>query len=242
AVRAVIEQVAAQGYGVVGGGLPLGNTRLPSSLEAILRSHALVHSAEGELFRQVLVSASEAAELAVTGVPARELYAQAAARLHLREAELKRPLTDLGAAVGAPWGQGQKGAPLSARLVLPGRLPCPRPLPHPAHNRVQSEDWVLHFLTGELSEIIHFQLGAVLVSARAREAYKRLPLVSRRARLHGPAEPSRRRAHRGGPRLPWRGGGRWAPCAGPTGRHQLARRPSGPATTCVCPWARWRPP
>ncbi|HJZ86595.1 MAG TPA: hypothetical protein VKN99_15550 [Polyangia bacterium] len=121
AVRALIEQLAAQGYRVVASGLPLGNTRLPSSLEAILRSHALVHSAEGELFRQVLVSASEAAELAVTGVPARQLYAQAAARLHLGEAELKRRLTDLGAAVGAPWGQDQKEAALSAWLALLGR-------------------------------------------------------------------------------------------------------------------------
>ena len=114
-LRTLLEplQVPLSAAGIVG-----ANARLPSDLTAILKSHALVHAAEGELFRRALALASEGAGLKVATVPARKLPAMAAQALGIGEAEVPRRVADLGRGLGAPWGKDQKDAAAVAWVAL----------------------------------------------------------------------------------------------------------------------------
>ena len=103
---------------VVATALVLAKTRLPEELSAILRSHPLLHAAEGELFRHAIASASEAEGIPVTGLVAHDLYGAAAKALRLPEAELRSRLADLGRAAGKPWGQDEKESALVAWVAL----------------------------------------------------------------------------------------------------------------------------
>jgi len=117
-MRGAVTELEQTGYRVIGAGLILASGRLPAALSDILASHALLHAAEGELFRDALADAAAAAGLAVTGVPGRSLYAQAAAALGLRGDEVAMRVTALGRPIGPPWRREHKEAALIAWLAL----------------------------------------------------------------------------------------------------------------------------
>ena len=98
------------------GGLPL---------ETILASHALIHTADGNFFREALASGCAAQRLPVTRIRQRDLAAAAAAELRHSPGELRTMVAQLGREMGAPWGADQKGAALIAWLLLArgARLP-----------------------------------------------------------------------------------------------------------------------
>src|SRR5260370_4038623 len=54
AMEAVVKGLRAQGHEVAGCGIVLGSGKALPALEGILASHALIHTAEGERFREVL--------------------------------------------------------------------------------------------------------------------------------------------------------------------------------------------
>ena len=119
ALRAAVDELRGQDHDVAGCGLLLASGRpLPADLHAILASHALIHAAEGEMFRDVLVRASEACALPVTGVRERELLARAAEATGLPAPALQRRVGAMGRALGPPWRQDEKLATLAAWLVL----------------------------------------------------------------------------------------------------------------------------
>jgi hypothetical protein len=89
-----------------------------TSLERILTSHALIHTADGNHFRAALAQACAAEGLIVTRVPRRELAVRAAAVLRRTPQQLRRVVDSLGRALGPPWGVDQKDAALLAWLVL----------------------------------------------------------------------------------------------------------------------------
>ena len=96
---AVVKELGARDQRVVGCGVLLGSGRaLPEDVHKILASHALIHAAEGEMYRDVLVRASEA-----TGRPG---------------AELQRRVAEMGRSLGPPWRQDEKLATLVAWVVL----------------------------------------------------------------------------------------------------------------------------
>lgn len=118
AFRALIAELGESGHDAVGCGILLGSGRPATTLAATLASHALIHTAEGELFRGALAHASEHCHLRVTGIKEGELYARVAAELRLQVDELGRRVTELGRPIGPPWGQDQKHAALAAWLAL----------------------------------------------------------------------------------------------------------------------------
>ena len=74
-------------------------------LAAILRSHAIIHTAEGEFFREILVSACEQCGLPVMRIKERDLT--------------DNPLiAQLGRSLGPPWRQDEKRASLAAWAAL----------------------------------------------------------------------------------------------------------------------------
>ena len=76
--------LAGQGYRVEAAGILDASGRQGGSLVSILSSHALIHSADGEHFRNALAAAARRMGLAVHRVPARDLEVQA-------ETGLRRP-------------------------------------------------------------------------------------------------------------------------------------------------------
>jgi hypothetical protein len=102
-------------------GIVEANSVLPSSLEAILRSHASIHTAEGVLFRKAIDTAARGKKLTVVGVPSKQLHARAAAQIGVKAEALPDWLTELGRAVGRPWGRDEKEALLVACVALSAR-------------------------------------------------------------------------------------------------------------------------
>jgi hypothetical protein len=118
ALAAAIHDLRERGYEVVASGTIVGNRPFSSPLEATLRSHSLLHAAEGELFRQAIIRASEALGVPVTSVPARELYAQAVKHLGVSIEVIRQRLTEVGRDIGKPWTQDQKESLLVALLAF----------------------------------------------------------------------------------------------------------------------------
>jgi hypothetical protein len=89
-------------------------------LESILKSHPLVHAAEGELYRRVFAEAGAALGARPTRVPPDALDRRAATALGLAPAKLAARLAAMGKASGKPWAADQKQAALAAWLALAG--------------------------------------------------------------------------------------------------------------------------
>ncbi len=122
-LRAVVEDLRARDHRVAGCGVLLGSGRaLPEDVHKILASHALIHAAEGEMYRDVLVRAGEHLSLRVTGVRERDLLARASEATGRPGAELQRRVAEMGRALGPPWRQDQKLATLVAWVALAARV------------------------------------------------------------------------------------------------------------------------
>ena len=118
AVQDIVQSLHSRHHEAVGCGILLGSGRALPELKSILASHALIHTAEGEFFRQAMLHAGEDAGLPVTGIKERELYDRGAQQLRLSADELQRRATELGKPIGPPWTQDQKCATVVAWLAL----------------------------------------------------------------------------------------------------------------------------
>jgi hypothetical protein len=116
--RAVLADLKNSGHDVVGCGLLLASGRPLPALESILASHALIHSADGELFRDALAGAAKEHRLALIRIKEKEAVGEVASRLRLEPTELQRRVAGLGKSVGPPWTQDQKLASIVAWLAL----------------------------------------------------------------------------------------------------------------------------
>ena len=120
AVGDVVEDLKARGFAVVGCGLLLASGRPLPALASVLASHALIHTADGQHFREALLQASERHRLRVFRVKEREVSALAAARFRIPADELQSRVNALGKGLGPPWTQDQKLAALAGWLALAG--------------------------------------------------------------------------------------------------------------------------
>jgi hypothetical protein len=120
AVRAFAETISGKNQKIACCGIVLASGRTVPSLEATLRSHAMVHTAEGELYRAAIARAAKNLSWRCVRVPERDLYKLAAKRLGIPEPKLKTRITEMGRAVGSPWSADEKCATLVAWLALAG--------------------------------------------------------------------------------------------------------------------------
>lgn len=118
ALRGIVEDLRQLGHPVVGCGLLMASGRPLPPLERILASHPLLHSAEGELFRDALRAASRECGLPLTTVKERELFPRAAADLRLPAGRIERHVAAMGKGIGPPWRQDEKFAAVAAWLAL----------------------------------------------------------------------------------------------------------------------------
>jgi len=107
-----------QGYELKRCGLLLSSGKPLPDIPQILASHALIHTADGELFREALLHACERCGLGTFKAPERGLLERASQALQQKGDELGCCLAHLGAAVGSPWTQDEKLAALVAWLSL----------------------------------------------------------------------------------------------------------------------------
>ena len=120
AIQSLQSDLQKQGIALKSCGLLLASGRPLPALEKILASHALIHTADGEHFREAVVHASERCGLAMDCVKERELLERAGQALHFKPKELLRRVTELGRPLGSPWTQDEKFATLAAWLASQG--------------------------------------------------------------------------------------------------------------------------
>jgi hypothetical protein len=120
AIRRLQSDSQEQGIKLTRGGLLLASGRPLPNLEKILASHALIHTADGELFREAILRACARCGLKTTSIRDKELLEHAKSVLRIQPAVLMRRVTELGRPFGSPWSQDEKFATLAAWLALKG--------------------------------------------------------------------------------------------------------------------------
>lgn len=118
ALREIQKKLDETDYRLTHYALLLASSRPLPDLEKILAAHPLIHTADGELFREALSFASRKCGLRELHVKERELLERAAENLRCSEEVLLRRVTELGRPMGSPWSQDEKFATLAAWLVL----------------------------------------------------------------------------------------------------------------------------
>ena len=116
--EARLARAQTAGVELHGAGILDSSGRSGATLAAILASHALIHTADGNHFRAALAQACQALGLRVARIPQRELPARATAALRESPQQLAATLKALGRGMGSPWGADQKDATLLAWLLL----------------------------------------------------------------------------------------------------------------------------
>jgi hypothetical protein len=114
ALEGAVAELEKKNYQVVASGIIVGNRPLQAKLPDILKSHSLIHTAEGELFRVAVKTAIERMQIRVTEIRARELEPRAAKVLGISPAKVEERLTAIGRAAGRPWSKDQKTSFLAA--------------------------------------------------------------------------------------------------------------------------------
>jgi hypothetical protein len=117
-VRGIVAELRGKGLQPGRACILLSAGREVGPLAAILASHAMIHTAEGQFFREALRRACRRYRLKVAGVKEREIVAHAAAALRLQAKTLRRRAAQMGRALGPPWRQDEKLAALAAWLML----------------------------------------------------------------------------------------------------------------------------
>jgi hypothetical protein len=111
------EDIIATNGGLRGCCILTASGRTLPALRDILASHALIHAAEGEFYRDVVAFAAQRRRIRSERVRERDL-ALAAERLPGTERTRRELVEKFGKAVGPPWRQDEKLATLAAWFAL----------------------------------------------------------------------------------------------------------------------------
>lgn len=117
AVREAIADVKQKGYEISTSCILMGSGRSIPALDKILASHPLLHTAEGELFRNAIARACLNQGLPVVAVKEKELIARASKDIGISGELIDRHLQRMGKAIGPPWRQDEKHASLAAWIA-----------------------------------------------------------------------------------------------------------------------------
>jgi hypothetical protein len=103
AIEAAVKVLRLERHDVIAAVVLRGAGRPLPELKSILALHALIHTAEGEMFRDVLVYGAKSCGLRVVEVREKDL-----------DAKILRSLQSLGSLIGPPWAIDQKLAAAAA--------------------------------------------------------------------------------------------------------------------------------
>lgn len=124
ALSATVRGLSERGHEVSGCAVTLASGRPLPELEKILASHALIHTAEGDMFREALLSGAAACGLPACGIREKELDPQLLARV-----------ASLGKTIGPPWTQDQKFATVAALMSIVSTALPSHPEEYPSSRR-----------------------------------------------------------------------------------------------------------
>jgi hypothetical protein len=120
ALTEVRRELSGRQCQIGGCALLLASGRPLPPLAKILASHPLIHTAEGEFFRQTIRCACEALHIPVTAIRERELDAQAAKTFGKAGGRMQQSIAGLSSSIGPPWTRDHKNAALAAAVILAG--------------------------------------------------------------------------------------------------------------------------
>lgn len=116
AIEEVIETLKE--YRVIGAAVLLASGRALPPLAKVLAAHPLIHTAEGEFFRNAVSRACERLQISVTAVRERDLEEEAKTAFGNKAKEVLDRIARLGSSIGAPWTKDHKAAALAAAVIL----------------------------------------------------------------------------------------------------------------------------
>jgi hypothetical protein len=118
AIKELASRTEEQGVKLTRCGLLLASGRALPELEKILASHALIHTADGEHFREALLHAGARCGLREFRIKERELLKSAEKVLALKSGAVMKRVTELGKPLGSPWSRDEKFAMVAAWVAL----------------------------------------------------------------------------------------------------------------------------
>ena len=118
ALISLAHELRERGFMLMSAAILLSSARPLPDLDEILGSHALIHTAEGEFFRQAFRSAFMQLKIPVTGIRARDLDDCALKAFGKAAFPVQKRIDAMGRSVGAPWTKDEKTAALAAAIVL----------------------------------------------------------------------------------------------------------------------------
>ena len=117
-VKEVVKELGERNCRVVGCAVILASGRVLPSLEKILAAHPLIHTAEGEFFRNAVRKACEGLKISVSAIRERDLDQQAKSTFGSAAIRVQRKIAGMGKLVGPPWTKDHKAAATAALLML----------------------------------------------------------------------------------------------------------------------------
>jgi hypothetical protein len=117
-LREVVDEIGHGVPAIAGCAILMASGRALPDLSKILASHPLIHTAEGEFFRQAFWKAAERLDIPVTGFRERDLAQEAQIAFGKAAGQAARTISNLAKVVGPPWTADQKLATLAALLLL----------------------------------------------------------------------------------------------------------------------------
>jgi len=117
-LRAALARAKDAGHEVAACAVLTGSPMPAWSVEQIRAVHFRMHKAEGVLFSDALVRASEACGLETVPVLEKELDAAAKRAFGAAARQRGEQVARLGKEIGPPWGKDQKSAALAAWIAL----------------------------------------------------------------------------------------------------------------------------
>jgi hypothetical protein len=118
ALEEVVRVLEARDHQIVGSAVLLAAGRPLPTLAKILASHALIHTAEGEFFRNAVRKACEDLKIPVTAIREREIDAMAETVFGNASIRVQRGIASMGSSIGPPWTRDHKTSALAAAMVL----------------------------------------------------------------------------------------------------------------------------
>jgi len=118
AIGSVVRELEGRDYRLLGSAVLLAAGRPLPSLAKILMAHSLIHTAEGEFFRNAVRQACERSKISVTTITERELDEQVKSAWGDAASRLQQRIANLGSSIGPPWTKDYKLATLAAAAIL----------------------------------------------------------------------------------------------------------------------------
>jgi hypothetical protein len=119
---AVLEEVRRElegrQYRIGGCAVLLASGRALPALEKILGAHPLIHTAEGEFFRDAVRKACGWLKIPAMAIPEREVEERAKTVFGKATGRVVRSIASAGGLIGPPWTKDHKAAALAAAMML----------------------------------------------------------------------------------------------------------------------------